>query len=224
MARGVREPILSRSAAAELSQRDIKAVADYLAEMERREPGLGVRALAYVLDGADNDVLLQIAAPQNSRSWVGLCSYEARGRVRQLFLEFEGWESLAIKRLGEVIAAHLRSAPNAMRLPGGPESPEFFRALLYALAECLVGPAEAPRNSPWMLTGPRCLELLSLGGANQTALVGMIFATLEGVQMGQLRSPTPLGHAGPIRRVRQSAGANACRRSLARCRRTQPLP
>jgi len=186
--KGILERFRSKPAAVAtgLSTGDLTALEKYLADLDNRKKGLGSDAYRYVLTGAGDSVLLRVASARNihpSTCWFPT-NYQERRPAERIFLELEGWDTGVVKRLGEVIAVSLDIGATASGfgklLPGTAESPAFFRALLHVGASCLQRvSSEAPRYPSWMLSGPRCIDLLALDGADQTALVNALFADLE---------------------------------------------
>jgi hypothetical protein len=164
-----------------LSLGDMKALEEYLRRLEEVGAGLWRDAGRYILFGLGEDVLQRIVKPQGAPAAVSAHMHgeSSDGVARRLFLELEGWDAETIWRLGEVIAAYLKARLYTVRQPGAPETPKCLRALLHVGAACLRGFAAAPEKPSWLLTGPRCVELLDLDGGDHATLARAMFASPE---------------------------------------------
>ena len=156
-----------------LSRGDLQALRDVTAYLDELQQGLGGAAYEHVVQGVDDAVPLQIAqAASKGVIRAAFLGFNADSRVHRLILGLEGWDADIVCRLGRVLAV-LKNMSGAA-LPGCLAGLEFFSALASITAGCLEHMPAPPQA--WMLNGARCLELLALAAADQTALVEVLFA------------------------------------------------
>lgn len=149
---------------------DLKHFRDILRMLDAVTPGLGVLAYEHVVTGRIPDVLRQVEKgsqslrPDALRHLVALSTSS-----NSILVAPQGWDASVVRRLGHVLAAYeqLRLAP---RFESCSEPLEFFGALT-RITEAYAASADS-----WLLTGPRCLELLKLVDADQRALVQILFS------------------------------------------------
>ena len=173
---------LSKPGKTGLSRGDLESIGRFTAHLDKLQKGLGASACEHVVKGDNDSVLLHIAQlpviPHARRSIRALMGYEQDAAAQRTFLALEGWDADLVRRLGGVLAAIASSNGYATHFPGSSGSPGFFRALAHLTAGCLGRLSPGHRSAPgtWLLNGARCLELLSLEGADQAALVDVLFA------------------------------------------------
>jgi hypothetical protein len=175
-----------------LSAADLSAIRVFLDDLDELKAGLAEEAFLYVLNGIDDDLPRRILEARRAlrahRS--GPRDDEKRDAERHIFLELEGWGALAIRRFGQIVDADMRGI--GYHYPGSDASPFFFRALFRLATQSFWFLPTPPDPSSWLLTGPRCVELLALDNADRAALVIAGFAGFS-LAYGDHR---PLGMAG----------------------------
>jgi hypothetical protein len=160
---------------------DLEALAAFLAPcLDRLDPGLGAAACDYVLHAGPSSVLARLAGlcggPQARAHLSSLLGYGREPPCRRVFLACEGWDPGIVQRLGEVLAVVAKGCGLAARWPGSAVSPEFLRALAHVTINLLQEGGSDPAT--WLLTAPRCLELLSLTGGDQAQLADVLWGDL----------------------------------------------
>jgi hypothetical protein len=162
-----------------LSEGDLAAIRSFLAPLDRGASGLGAAAFDYIVGGDHASVLLEIPRRLSRASLATtLLLYSADAPSDRVFLALEGWDVAIARRLGEMLAVVDQQSGHPRLRAGQQRSPDFVCALARVTAGCLDHrPHAAPES--WLLDGPRCLELLALEGADQAALVDVLFTRTE---------------------------------------------
>jgi hypothetical protein len=168
MVMGILDRLFARpsASAAGLSRADLAALRKLLREA-------GTAAYDYVVNDRDSSVLQQMAAPGRLPRFMWGRDFD--NAAKHLFHGLEGWNAAVYMRLGELLAAAIRANGHDRYFPGTTSCPEFFRALIYMSRSR----ADTAKEAVCSLDGARCLELLALGGADQAALVDVLFAGLD---------------------------------------------
>jgi HEAT repeat protein len=216
------ERFVSRPTEAGLAKADREAIRGFLGRLDKFEAGLGEAACDYVVTGAADEVLLKIVTAYQNKltnaqrhthnvTQRALLGFEVDVATQQVFLTPESWNPAVARRLGELLAVIATKGGWAAQLPGSASSPEFFRALALVTARSLNHLPVPPPAAAWLLNGPRCLELLASAGADQAALVEVLFAVPGGGGVGprRLRGMHELADALAVAAERTLFGARA---------------
>lgn len=130
---------------------DSGLVRDDLIKLNKVEPGLGDAAIAYVLQGMNDTVLLRLDKNQQAvSSALGQSYWGSAGNWRtgrsDFLLASPSWRPDAIRRYGEVLD-FLYKTNTWLSLPGSDKSPRWFRVILHEYGQARA--AVTDKNLRW---------------------------------------------------------------------------
>jgi hypothetical protein len=180
-----------------LSGADLSALKTFLSGLDRAKKGAGAAAYDYVANDGDSSILqylagaaqqVQVSITAQGQFLIPVNAFvlhpQSPAAPKHVFQQLEGWNAGVYMRLGELMAAAVGPASSMSYIPGTAACPYFFRVLIYVIVR-----GQDTAQLACSLDGARCLELLALAGADQAALVDVLFA---GMELGRPGRPAQL--------------------------------